>query len=125
MDGLRESAASKADRFEQEMSTMKDSSSCIRDEWSNHTKKAESHYLEDTAAVESGKKDLDEVLQNWYANFMQKKLEGSLSMSILLTLINCYSLQKAKMGSQQWSNAQESLLRLEKSNVASVDEIVR
>ncbi|KVH88474.1 hypothetical protein Ccrd_026745 [Cynara cardunculus var. scolymus] len=99
VDGLRETAASKANRFVQEMSTMKDSSSCIRDEWTNYTKKSENHYLEDTAAVENGKKDLDEVLQN--------------------------CLQKAKMGSQQWSSAQESLLALEKSNVASVDEIVR
>lgn len=99
VDGLRESAASKSKRFEQEMSTMKDSNSCIRNEWTNYTEKAESRYLEDTAAVECGKKDLDEVLQN--------------------------CLQKAKMGSQQWSRAQESLLSLEKSNVASVDEIVR
>jgi hypothetical protein len=29
------------------------------------------------------------------------------------------------MGAQQWRNAQESLLILEKSNVASVDSIVR
>ncbi|PWA85208.1 P-loop containing nucleoside triphosphate hydrolases superfamily protein [Artemisia annua] len=99
VDGLRESAASKANRFEQEMTTMKDSSSCIRDEWTSYSKKAESHYVEDTAAVECGKKDLDEVLQN--------------------------CLKKAKMGSQQWSSAQESLLSLEKSNVASVEEIVR
>ncbi|XP_076936470.1 kinesin-like protein KIN-5D [Bidens hawaiensis] len=99
VDGLRESAASKAKRFDQEMATMKDSSSCIRNDWINYTKKAESHYLEDTAAVESGKIDLDEVLQN--------------------------CLQKTKMGSQQWNSAQESLISLEKSNVASVDEIVR
>lgn len=70
VDGLRESATSKAKRFDQEMSTMKDSSSCIRNEWINYAKKAESHYLEDTAAVESGKLDLDEVLRNWYAYFI-------------------------------------------------------
>lgn len=29
------------------------------------------------------------------------------------------------MGQQQWSSAQESLLSLEKSNVASVDDIIR
>lgn len=29
------------------------------------------------------------------------------------------------MGEQQWKNAQESLLSLEKKNVASVDSIVR
>lgn len=35
------------------------------------------------------------------------------------------SSEKAKLGAQQWCNAQESLLDLEGSNVASVDEIVR
>lgn len=29
------------------------------------------------------------------------------------------------MGEEQWNSAQESLLSLEKSNVASVDEIIR
>ncbi|KAL4587620.1 hypothetical protein LXL04_000492 [Taraxacum kok-saghyz] len=99
VDGLRESAVSKANRFKQEMSTMKDSSFCIRDEWTNYSQKAEIHYVEDTNAVENGKKDLDEILHG--------------------------CLEKTKMGSQQWSSAQESLLSLEKNNVASVDEIVR
>ncbi|KAL8213831.1 hypothetical protein R6Q57_003280 [Mikania cordata] len=99
VDGLRESTATKAKRFDHEMSTMKNSSSSIRNDWINYAKMAESHYLEDTAAVESGKIDLDKVLQN--------------------------CLQKAKMGSQHWNSAQESLLSLEKSNVAYVDEIVR
>ncbi|CAH1418273.1 unnamed protein product [Lactuca virosa] len=99
VDGLRESAVSKANKFEQEMSTMKDSSFCIRNEWKNYNEKAESNYLEDTNAVEIGKKHLDEILHN--------------------------CLERTKMGSQQWSSAQESLLGLEKNNVASVDEIVR
>lgn len=36
-----------------------------------------------------------------------------------------HSLKKATLGAKQWKNAQESLLTLEKSNVASVDSIVR
>lgn len=28
--------------------------------------KAECHYLEDTASVEKGKKEMEKVLQNWY-----------------------------------------------------------
>ncbi|KAI3781620.1 hypothetical protein L2E82_11639 [Cichorium intybus] len=48
---------------------------------------------------ENGKKNLNDVLQN--------------------------CLQKVQMGSQQWSKDEESLLTLEKSNIASVDEIVR
>ncbi|KAI3821970.1 hypothetical protein L1987_09549 [Smallanthus sonchifolius] len=78
---------------------MKDSSCRIRNDLINYIKKAESHYLEDTAAVESGKIDLDEVFQN--------------------------CLQKAKLGSQQWNSVHESLVSLEKSNGASLDEIVR
>nr|GFB84113.1 kinesin-like protein KIN-5D [Tanacetum cinerariifolium] len=60
VDGLRETAASKANKFEQAMSTMKDSSSCIKDEWTSYSKKAESNYVKDTAAVECGKKDMGE-----------------------------------------------------------------
>ncbi|KAI3772419.1 hypothetical protein L6452_03605 [Arctium lappa] len=99
VNGLRESAVTRTNRFQKEMSTMKESSSSVRVEWKNYTRKAEAHYLEDTAAVENGKKDLDDVLHN--------------------------CLQKVQMGSQQWNSAQESLLSLEKNNVASVDEIVR
>ncbi|XP_058199652.1 kinesin-like protein KIN-5D [Rhododendron vialii] len=97
--GLRESAASRTSRLQQEMSTMQDSSSAVKAEWKVYTEKAETHYLEDTAAVESGKKDMEEVLQS--------------------------CLQKARIGAQQWSNAQDSLLGLEKNNVASVEDIVR
>ena len=39
--------------------------------------------------------------------------------------INPCSLKQAKMGAQQWRTAQESLLNLEKNNVAAVDSIVR
>lgn len=35
------------------------------------------------------------------------------------------SVQKAKLGATQWTNAQRSLLDLEERNVAFVDEIVR
>uniref|UniRef100_A0A166DF31 Uncharacterized protein n=1 Tax=Daucus carota subsp. sativus TaxID=79200 RepID=A0A166DF31_DAUCS len=78
---------------------MQDSTSLVKVEWSSYIGKAETHYTEDTAAVESGKKDIEEVLQK--------------------------CLQKAKMGQKQWSSAQESLLSLEKTNVASVDDIIR
>ncbi|XAR60517.1 Plus-end-directed kinesin ATPase [Bertholletia excelsa] len=97
--GLRESAISRTSRLQQELSTMQDSSSSVKSEWNIYVEKAETHYQEDTAAVESGKKDLAEVLQS--------------------------CLQKAKMGAQQWSNAQNSLLGLEEKNVASLNEIVR
>ncbi|KAI3514212.1 hypothetical protein L1887_12531 [Cichorium endivia] len=99
VNGLRESTVTRTKRFQQEMSTMKESSSYVRIECTNYTKKTETDYLENTSAVENGKKNLDDVLKN--------------------------CLQKVQMGSQQWSKDQESLLTLEKNNVASVDEIVR
>ncbi|KAB1226156.1 hypothetical protein CJ030_MR1G027815 [Morella rubra] len=99
VSGLRESATSRTNKLQQEMSTMQDSTSSIKAEWTVHMDKTESHYVEDTSTVECGKKDLEEALQN--------------------------CLKKATLGAKQWKNAQESLLTLEKSNVASVDSIVR
>lgn len=97
--GLRESAASRTSKLQQEMATMQESTSSVKTEWTVYMDKTETHYLEDTAAVENQKKDLGEVLQD--------------------------CLEKAKMGTQQWRNAQESLLSLENRNVASVESIVR
>ncbi|KAG8371393.1 hypothetical protein BUALT_Bualt13G0083100 [Buddleja alternifolia] len=99
IDGLRESAASRTNELQEEMSIMQDTTCSIKTEWTSYTQNAESHYLEDTASVESGKRDMEVVLHT--------------------------CLEQGKMGAQQWKNAQESLLRLEKSNVASVDKIVR
>ncbi|XP_047321316.1 kinesin-like protein KIN-5D [Impatiens glandulifera] len=97
--GLRESATSRTNSLQEGMTTMKDSSCTIKEQWTTYMKKSEDHYLEDTASVEKGKNDLAEVLQR------------------------CY--EKAKMGSEQWRNAQGSVFSLEKSNVNSLDEIVR
>lgn len=97
--GLRESAASRTSKLQQEMATMQESTSSVKAEWTVYMDKTETHYLEDTAAVENQKKDLGEVLQD--------------------------CLEKAKMGTQQWRNAQDSLLSLENRNVASVESIVR
>ncbi|TYH80893.1 hypothetical protein ES332_D03G163700v1 [Gossypium tomentosum] len=96
---LRENASSKTSKLQKEMSTMQESTSVVKAEWNVHMESTESHYIEDTSAVESGKKDMEDVLQN--------------------------CMKKAKMSAQQWKNAQESLLSLEKSNVDSVDSIVR
>ncbi|XVF46438.1 hypothetical protein PTKIN_Ptkin03bG0026800 [Pterospermum kingtungense] len=96
---IRENASSKTSELQKEMSTMQESTSVVKTEWNDHMENTESYYHEDTSAVENGKKDMEEVLQN--------------------------CLKKAKMSAQQWRNAQESLLSLEKRNVDSVDSIVR
>ncbi|CAI9770527.1 unnamed protein product [Fraxinus pennsylvanica] len=97
--GLRENAASRTNKLQQEVSIMQDTTCSIKDEWTTFMEKAESHYLEDTASLASGKEDMKGILQN--------------------------CMEKANLGAQQWINAQESLLSLEKRNVASVDKIVR
>ncbi|KAF7805531.1 kinesin-like protein KIN-5D [Senna tora] len=99
VNDLRESANSRTSKLREETLTMQESTSSVKAEWRVHMEKTESNYHEDTSAVEFGKKDLEEVLQN--------------------------CLNKAKVGAQQWRNAQESLLSLEKRNAASVNTIVR
>ncbi|CAF2074717.1 hypothetical protein Bca4012_089304 [Brassica carinata] len=96
---LRESASTRTTTLQHEMSTMQDSTSSIKAEWNLHMVKTESNYHQDTSAVESGKKSMQEVL------------------------LNC--LEKAEMSAHQWRKAQESLVSLERNNVASVDSIVR
>ncbi|MBA0864423.1 hypothetical protein Goshw_002754 [Gossypium schwendimanii] len=95
---LRENASTKTSELQKEMSTMQESTSVVKTEWNVHMESTGSHYVEDTSAVECGKKDMEDVLQN--------------------------CLKQAKMSAQQWRNAQESLLSLEKRNVDSVDSIV-
>ncbi|KAL8496794.1 hypothetical protein ACS0TY_020464 [Phlomoides rotata] len=99
VDGLRETAASRTGKLQKEMSIMQNTTSSIKEEWKTYSERAESHYLEDTASVESGKENMVDVLNK--------------------------CLEQAKLGAQQWNNAQDSLLSIEKKNVASVDEIVR
>ncbi|GMI97031.1 hypothetical protein like AT3G45850 [Hibiscus trionum] len=96
---LRDNASSKTSELQKEMSTMQESTTVVKTEWNVHMESTESHYIEDTSSVESRKKDMQEFLQN--------------------------CMKKAKMSGQQWRNAQESLLSLEKRNVDSVDSIVR
>ncbi|KAK9157985.1 hypothetical protein Scep_004559 [Stephania cephalantha] len=99
VDGLRESSMSRTGQLRQEMSTMQDFTSTVKNDWKIYMEKTESHFCEDTAAIEIGRSDLDESLK--------------------------HCMTKAKMGAQQWRNAQTSLLNLEKCNVTSVDSIVR
>lgn len=66
VNDLRESANSRTSKLRQETLTMQESTSSVKAEWRVHMEKTESNYHEDTSAVESGKKELEEVLQNWW-----------------------------------------------------------
>ncbi|KAE8656849.1 putative nfrkb [Hibiscus syriacus] len=92
---LKENITSKTSEL---MSIMQESTFVVKTEWKTHMGSTESHYVEDVSAVECGKKDMEDVLQN--------------------------CLKQTKMSAQQWRNALESLLSLEKRNVDSVDSIV-
>ncbi|XP_038993034.1 kinesin-like protein KIN-5D [Hibiscus syriacus] len=95
---LRENISSKTSELQKEMSIMQESTSVVKTEWNTRMESTESHYVEDISAVECGKKDMEDVLQN--------------------------CLKQAKMSAQQWRNAHESLLSLEKRNVDFMDSIV-
>ncbi|RWR95516.1 kinesin-like protein KIN-5D [Cinnamomum micranthum f. kanehirae] len=99
VDSLRETAASRSNELQQEMSTMQEFTLSVKDQWTAYMEKTETHYLEDTAAVERGKHGLEEGLQ--------------------------HCMTKARVSAQQWKHAQESLVNLERGNVASISSIVR
>lgn len=99
VDDLRESATVRTTKLQQETATMQDFTCTVKDEWTTYVEKTETHYHEDIASVDSGKKELEEGLRS--------------------------CMTKTQLGAQQWRNAQDSLLDLERSNVASVDSIVK
>nr|GMD41302.1 125 kDa kinesin-related protein-like isoform X1 [Ipomoea batatas]GMD47758.1 125 kDa kinesin-related protein-like isoform X1 [Ipomoea batatas] len=45
LNGLRESASNRTDRLKQEMSTMHDSTSSVKDEWTMYMEKVESYTI--------------------------------------------------------------------------------
>ncbi|XP_038988983.1 LOW QUALITY PROTEIN: kinesin-like protein KIN-5A [Phoenix dactylifera] len=99
VDNLRASAADRTSSLQKEMSTAHDFTLSVKEQWKVYMEETEKHYLVDTAAVESGRSCLHEGFQQ--------------------------CMEKAKLGSQQWKNAQNSLLSLGKGNVASIDSLVR
>lgn len=66
MDGLRASGADRTSNLQKEMSTAHDFTSTIKERWAVYMQETERRYLEDTAAVESGRSCLEDGLQDWY-----------------------------------------------------------
>lgn len=56
------------------MSIMQETSGSIKEEWTSYTRSAESHYRENTASVESGKEDIQDVLHKWLVTFVYKSI---------------------------------------------------
>ncbi|OAY85534.1 125 kDa kinesin-related protein [Ananas comosus] len=99
VDGLRASAGDRTCNLQREMSTARGFTSSVKVQWGSYMEGTEKLYLENTAAVESGRCGLQE-------GYQQCK-------------------EKTSMGAQQWRNAQNCLLSLGRRNVESVDSVVR
>jgi hypothetical protein len=85
VNDLRESANCRTSKLQREALTMQESTSSVKTEWMVHMEKTESNYHEDTSAVESGKKDLAEVLEIWYVYALTLYCASS---KFLLCLLN-------------------------------------
>ncbi|KAJ4903174.1 P-loop containing nucleoside triphosphate hydrolases superfamily protein [Raphanus sativus] len=96
---IREGSSSQTGALQQEMSAMQESASSVKVQWNAHMVQVESHHLDNISAVEIAKEDMHK------------------------TLLKC--LEDSRTGSQQWKTAQESLVDLEKKNVANTDSLIR
>ncbi|XP_049933922.1 kinesin-like protein KIN-5D isoform X2 [Nymphaea colorata] len=96
---LRESAVSRTNELQDGVSSIQELTSSIKDQWTTYEGKTEKYYVEDTAAVEIGKHSLEEGLHE--------------------------CMKQTRTAREQWRNAQDSLLNLDKVNVEAVDSIVR
>ncbi|RRT51788.1 hypothetical protein B296_00039497, partial [Ensete ventricosum] len=65
VDSLRASAADRTSNLQKEMSTASDFTCRIKEQWKAHMEESENHYIEDTAAVESGRNAIEEGLRSW------------------------------------------------------------
>ncbi|KAJ6799278.1 kinesin-like protein KIN-5A isoform X1 [Iris pallida] len=99
VDSLRASAADRTSNLQKEMATARGFTTTVKEQWTVYMEETEQHYLEDTAAVESGRCCLEDGIED--------------------------CMTKARKDSQQWKHAQGSLLSLGNGNVESVDSIVR
>ncbi|OAY81248.1 125 kDa kinesin-related protein, partial [Ananas comosus] len=99
VSSLRETASDRSSNLQSEMETSHNFTSSVREQWMAYAEKTEKNYHNDTVVIESGRCGLADGLQQ------------------------CMIM--AKLCSKQWSNAQNSLLSIGRSNVASTDSIIR
>jgi len=92
-------SSSQTGALQKEMSSMQESASSVKLQWNSHMDEAETHHLDNISAVEVAKEDMQKLL------------------------LKC--LEDSRTGTQQWKTAQESLVDLEKRNVATADSIIR
>ncbi|XP_008783640.2 kinesin-like protein KIN-5A isoform X2 [Phoenix dactylifera] len=97
--GLCQSNCDRTNNLRKEMAMAHDFASSVKEQWMVYMEDTENHYLEDAASVESGRSVLEEGLH--------------------------HCMSKARISSQQWRDAKHSLQSIGKTNVASIDSLVR
>nr|XP_017256016.1 PREDICTED: kinesin-like protein KIN-5D isoform X2 [Daucus carota subsp. sativus] len=98
-DDLQECSTIRTNKLQEEISNIQDCTYSAQEECTEYAKKFESQYLEDTTAVDIEKDKMDSGL------------------------LLC--MKKAKMVSERWNQAYESLLSQQRSNVNSIDSIIK
>ncbi|KAK1426096.1 hypothetical protein QVD17_14764 [Tagetes erecta] len=99
VDDIISYIGSKTYKLRNKMSNMHTLTSSAEDEFTGFLGKTKRHYIEDENMTQNGKISLTSMLQNWTT--------------------------KARMGDQQWKEVQDSLNRLQKRHVESVDSTIK
>ncbi|KAL6563595.1 hypothetical protein OROGR_002554 [Orobanche gracilis] len=87
IDGLRETAANRTNKLQQEMSIMQENTSSVKSEWISYTRCAESHYLEDIQWKE-GKKIWKSSYINVRGMGTIEALHGRFSLAVSSALVD-------------------------------------
>ncbi|KAF3329937.1 kinesin-related protein-like protein [Carex littledalei] len=96
---LRETATKKTIDLQTEMEKTRNASSSIREKWGVYVETTENSYSSNTSALGDGKCCLEEVIQQ--------------------------CMQKVKLSSETWRNAQSSLSNIAQNHIASSNTIIR
>ncbi|KAH9326557.1 hypothetical protein KI387_006735 [Taxus chinensis] len=96
---LRENAVNNTHELQEGMSNMQNDTSGVQNEWNIYMKQAEHYYVEDTTSVTMGHSSMEE------------------------TVHECMAKTTAAGG--QWKSAQDSVQKLEKSNIEAVNSIIK
>ncbi|XP_072974724.1 kinesin-like protein KIN-5A [Typha angustifolia] len=96
---LQQTASEQTSNLQSEMATTRRITSSVREQWMNYMDQTENNYHEGTAVVESGRSCLADGLHQ-----------------CMTTTKSC---------SEQWRNAQDSLLSIGRSTIESTDSIIR
>lgn len=99
VQNLRENAVNKTHELQHGMLSMRHDASDIQNQWKLYMKQAENFYVEDTTSLATGHSCMEDILQE--------------------------CMMKATAAGVQWRGTQDSLQKLERSNVEAVGSIIK